>query len=169
MAATYEPDAYGEAWAGEFDELFPAGADVEEIAAFVTDFADGGRVLEFGIGTGRVALELAARGLEVHGLDASQAMVERLKSKPCGDEIPVVMGDMTSTRVEGSFAVVLLVFNTIFALSDQDAQIACFRNAARHLDRHGVFVIEAFRSRSRPVRPRPARARSRRRSGRGAT
>ncbi len=144
MARSYEPAAWGDAWAGEYDELFPAATDVEEIAAFVTDFADEGRVLEFAIGTGRVALELAARGVEVHGLDASQAMVERLRAKPGGADIPVVIGDMAHAGVEGSFAVVLLVFNTIFALPNQDAQIACFRNAARHLDTGGAFVIEAF-------------------------
>ncbi len=142
--AAYEPKAYGEVWAAEYDELFPAGPNVEEIATFVTDFAAGGRVLEFGIGSGRVALELAPRGVEVHGIDASQAMVERLRSKPGGADIPVVIGDMTSVRVNGEFAVVLLVFNTIFALPTQDAQIACFRNAARHLAEEGVFVIECF-------------------------
>ena len=103
-----------------------------------------GRVLELAIGTGRVALPLAARGIRVEGLDASAAMVERLRAKPGGAAIPVTIGDMAQLPVEGSFRLVYLVFNTLFGLLTQDRQVACFRNVARVLDPDGVFVIECF-------------------------
>jgi SAM-dependent methyltransferase len=104
----------------------------------------GSRVLELAIGTGRVALPLAAHGIQVEGLDASAAMVERLRAKPGGAAIPVTIGDMAQVPVEGSFRLVYLVFNTLFGLLTQARQAACFRNVARVLDPDGVFVIECF-------------------------
>ena len=101
-----------------------------------------GRALELAIGTGRVALPLRRTGVDVHGIDLSAAMVDRLRAKPGGEDIPVVIGDMTATRVDGSFDLVYLVFNTIGNLTEQDAQVACFDNAAHHLRPGGVFVIE---------------------------
>jgi SAM-dependent methyltransferase len=101
-----------------------------------------GRALEFGIGTGRIALPLAARGVRVHGIDVSDAMVVRLRAKPGGNEIDVTMGDFATTRVDGEFLLVYLVFNTIFNLVTQDEQVACFENAARHLAAGGCFVVE---------------------------
>src|ERR1700686_1669623 len=95
-----------------------------------------------GIGTGRIALPLAARGVDVHGIDASAAMVARLRAKPGGDPIDVTIGDFATTRVDGAFALVYLIFNTIFNLKTQDEQVACFQNAAAHLASGGHFLIE---------------------------
>ena len=109
----------------------------------LAELAKGGRVLEFAIGTGRIALPLAQQGVPVAGIDNSEAMLDRLRAKPGADHIDARAGDMASTRVEGEFALVYLVFNTIFNLTTQDAQVACFENAARHLAAGGRFVIEA--------------------------
>ncbi len=108
----------------------------------LAELADGGRALEFGIGTGRIALPLARRGVPVHGIDLSQAMVDRLRAKPGGDGIDVTLGDFATTRVDGSFSVAYLVFNTIMNLTTQAEQVACFTNAATHLAPGGCFVIE---------------------------
>ena len=104
--------------------------------------AAGGPALEFAIGTGRIGLPLAARGVPVSGIECSRAMLARLRAKPGGTDIPVILGDMTSATVEGSFSLVYLVFNTINNLTTQAAQVACFRNAASHLQPGGVFVVE---------------------------
>jgi len=109
---------------------------------FLAGLAGDGRALELGIGTGRIALPLAARGVPVHGIDLSRAMVERLRAKPGGDEIDVTIGDFSTTRVEGSFSLAYIVFNTIENLTTQAAQVACFANVARHLAPGGRFVIE---------------------------
>jgi SAM-dependent methyltransferase len=98
--------------------------------------------LELAIGTGRVGLALAARGVPVCGIELSEAMVAQLRAKPGGDAIPVTIGDMATTRVEGSFGLVYLVFNTLVNLTSQDAQVACFENAAAHLEPGGCFVVE---------------------------
>jgi SAM-dependent methyltransferase len=115
---------------------------VEPTVAFLAELAGDGQVLELGIGTGRIALPLARRGVPVAGIDLSRAMVERLRAKPGGRDIPVAIGDFATTRVEGSFSLVYLVFNTILNLTSQAAQVACFRNAAAHLRPGGCFVIE---------------------------
>jgi SAM-dependent methyltransferase len=104
--------------------------------------AGGGPALEFAIGTGRIALPLAARGVPVHGIEFSAAMAEQLQEKPGGGAIPVTLGDMATTRVDGTFSLVYLVFNTIGNLTTQAQQVACFRNAAAHLAPGGCFVIE---------------------------
>ena len=104
--------------------------------------AGGGRALELGIGTGRIALPLARRGVPVHGIDLSRAMVARLRAKPGGDAIGVTIGDFATDRVDGTFSVAYLVFNTIMNLTTQEAQVACFRNVAAHLAPGGCFVIE---------------------------
>lgn len=108
----------------------------------LAELADGGRALEFGIGTGRIALPLARRGVPVHGIDLSQAMVARLRAKPGGDALDVTIGDFATTRVDGPFSVAYLVFNTIMNLTTQADQVACFANAATHLAPGGCFVIE---------------------------
>ena len=108
----------------------------------LAELARGGRALELGIGTGRVALPLAERGVEVHGIDLSRAMVGKLREKPGGDRIPVEIGDFASTRVDGTFTLAYLVFNTINNLTTQAEQVACFRNAAAHLEPGGCFLIE---------------------------
>jgi SAM-dependent methyltransferase len=109
---------------------------------FLAGLAGDGRALELGIGTGRIALPLAERGVEVHGIDLSNAMVARLREKPGGDEIGVTIGDFATARVDGTFSLAYLVFNTINNLTTQAEQVACFRNAAAHLEPGGCFVIE---------------------------
>lgn len=115
-------------------------AEVDRLEAL----AGGGRVLELGVGTGRVAVPLAERGLEVHGIELDPAMVEQLRSKPGGDRVRVHVGDMADVDVDGDFAVVYAVFGTLFALPTQDAQVRCFENVARHLAAGGSFVVEAL-------------------------
>jgi SAM-dependent methyltransferase len=110
----------------------------------LVELAGGGRVLEFAIGTGRVAVPLAARGVPVTGIELSQPMVDRLRTKVDEATIPVVVGDMTTTRAPGEFALAYLVYNTISNLLTQAEQVACFRNAARHLVPGGRFVIELW-------------------------
>jgi SAM-dependent methyltransferase len=109
---------------------------------FLANLAGGGATLELGIGTGRIALPLAERGVRVHGIDLSADMVAELGAKPGGAEIPVTIGDFATTRVEGTFSLAYLIFNTIGNLTTQEAQIACFRNVAAHLEPGGCFVIE---------------------------
>ena len=113
---------------------------VEATTAFLAEMAGGGRALEFAIGTGRVAIALQDRGIEVHGIEYSEAMARVLRRKT--GVIPVTIGDMATTRVDGRFSLVYLVFNTIGNLYTQEAQVACFRNAARHLVPGGRFVVE---------------------------
>ena len=111
---------------------------------FLAELAGNGRALELGIGTGRIALPLARRGVEVHGIDLSEAMVAELRAKPGGEDIAVTIGDFAVTTVDGSFALAYVVFNTIMNLTTQDAQVACFRNAAAHLESGGCFVVEVM-------------------------
>ncbi len=114
------------------------GPTIDRLAAL----ANGGRVLEFAIGTGRVAIPLAERGVSVTGIELSQPMVDRLRAKVGEETIPVVMGDMATATAPGTYTLVYLVFNTISNLLTQAEQVACFRNAARHLAPGGRFVIE---------------------------
>jgi SAM-dependent methyltransferase len=121
--------------------MFEPGA-VDPVVDVLAGLARGGQALELGIGTGRIALPLARRGVPVHGIDLSRAMVARLRAKPGGDAIGVTIGDFAVARVEGTFSVAYLVFNTIMNLTTQAAQVACFRNVAEHLGPGGCFVIE---------------------------
>jgi SAM-dependent methyltransferase len=136
---------FGEPVAARYDE---SSADmfepevVEPVVDFLAELARDGRALELGVGTGRIALPLAQRGVPVHGIDLSQAMVEKLRAKPGGEEIEVTIGDFSTTTVEGTFSVAYLVFNTINNLTTQDEQVACFQNVAAHLEPGGCFVIE---------------------------
>lgn len=108
----------------------------------LAELAGDGAALEFAIGTGRVALPLASRGVPVSGVELSPAMVEQLRTKPGGDAIDVTIGDMTTTRVDRSFRLVYLVYNAIGNVETQDRQVACFANAAAHLEPGGCFLIE---------------------------
>ncbi|HEX6869240.1 MAG TPA: class I SAM-dependent methyltransferase [Candidatus Limnocylindrales bacterium] len=133
--------------AGTYDDPTDAANHASTIAPIVdllAELAGNGPALEFAIGTGRIALPLTQRGVEVHGIDRSQAMVDRLRAKPGGATIPVTIGDIATTQVDGagSFTLVYLVFNTIMNLTTQAAQVACFRNAGAHLSPGGRFVIE---------------------------
>ena len=111
---------------------------------FLAEVAGDRRALEFAVGTGRVALALSARGVDVAGIELSRAMVRQMHVKPGAERVPVTIGDMATTRVEGTFGLVYLVFNTITNLLTQDEQVACFCNAAAHLEIGGHFVIEVF-------------------------
>ncbi|PDP87815.1 SAM-dependent methyltransferase [Glycomyces fuscus] len=136
---------FGESVAAGYDE---SSADMFDPAVLdpavdlLEELAGGGRALELGIGTGRVALPLARRGVPVHGVDLSEAMVARLRAKPGGDAVGVTVGDFATARVEGAFSLAYLVFNTISNLTTQDEQVACFRNVADHLEPGGRFVVE---------------------------
>jgi SAM-dependent methyltransferase len=130
--------------AGEYDDLYAEQWDTDGAVAAIAELAGDGPILEFGIGTGRLALPLVERGLVVHGVDASEEMVARMRAKPRGPEIPVTIGDFAEVTISARFVVVVLAVNTIFALPDQRAQVGCFANAARHLAPGGAFVIEAW-------------------------
>jgi SAM-dependent methyltransferase len=138
---------------GYFDERVAARYDesaaemfdpavIDPVIELLGEIAGSGRALELGIGTGRIALPLAQRGVLVHGIELSKAMVARLRAKPGGEKIGVTIGDFATTTVEGTFSVAYLVFNTIMNLTTQAAQVACFRNVAAHLETRGCFVIE---------------------------
>jgi SAM-dependent methyltransferase len=123
------------------------------IVGLLTELARGGPALEFAVGTGRVALPLSARGIEVHGLELSPHMAELLLAKPGADAVPVIIGDMTTTRVPGAFTLVYLVANTIMNVTTQDDQLAVFANAAAHLEPGGYFVVEVIVPQVRRVPP----------------
>ena len=135
------PNFFGADVAARYDEG-AAEMPVDDVVEFLVDLAGHGAALEFGIGTGRIALPLAGRGVCVSGIDLSPEMVGVLRTKPGAEAIEVTMGDFATTRVDGSFSVVYLVFNTIGNLTTQEAQVACFENAAAHLEPGSCFVIE---------------------------
>ena len=138
-------DHFGERVAARYDEssaeMFEP-AVVDPAVDLLAELAGDGAALELGIGTGRIALPLARRGVPVHGIDLSAAMVARLRAKPGADQVGVTIGDFATTTVDRRFSVAYLVFNTIGNLTTQDAQVACFQNAAAHLEPGGCFVIE---------------------------
>ena len=138
----YSHETYGERVAGVYDEWYseydPHAIDM------LAELANGGPALELGIGTGRFAIPLSAKNVEVHGIDTANSMVARLREKRGSEGINVTMGNFADVPVEGEFALVYIVFNTLFALSSQDEQVRCFRNVAAHLSPGGCFVIEAF-------------------------
>jgi SAM-dependent methyltransferase len=132
VAAGYDDDS-----ADRFDP-----AEIARTVGFLADLARGGRALELGVGTGRIALPLAQAGVEVHGIDLSSDMIAQLRAKPGGDDIGITLGDFASATVDGAFRLAYLVYNTIENLTTQDEQVACFCNAARHLEPGGCFVVE---------------------------
>jgi len=138
-------DYFGEEVADRYDDSVGEHFEADVIEAtvdFLAGLAGDGAALELGIGTGRIALPLSQRGVRVHGIDLSDAMVARLREKPGGDQIDVAIGDFATTRVEGTFNLAYVVFNTINNLTTQDGQVACFENASVHLEPGGCFVIE---------------------------
>src|SRR5215475_13793026 len=140
----YGPETYGEHVADVYDEWYswlPAG---DEEATFLAELAGAGPALELGIGTGRVALPLAALGVAVCGIDASPAIVEQMRAKRGGDAISVTVGDMADVAVDGRFSLVYVVFNTFFMLTTAEAQARCFRNVASHLTPGGRFAVHTF-------------------------
>jgi SAM-dependent methyltransferase len=140
-------DHFGEHVAERYDEWDATSSEpavIDPIVDFLVDAAGRGRALELGIGTGRIALPLSRRGVPVHGIDLSAAMVARLRAKPGAGDIGVSIGDFATTTVDGTFSLAYLVINTIMNLTSQDEQVACFRNVAAHLEPGGRFVIEVL-------------------------
>jgi SAM-dependent methyltransferase len=139
---TYGPSTYGESIAEHYDAWYP---DPEpQMVERLVELSAGGKALELGIGTGRVALPLQARGIEVHGIDSSPAMVDRLRAKPGGQRIPVTLGSFAEFEMEERFHLVFVVFSTLFGLLTQQEQLSCFRSVAKVLVDGGSFVVEAF-------------------------
>ena len=143
--ADYDESTYGERIAEIYDSLYEVfRADAPATVDFLAPLAKGRRALELGIGTGRIALPLAQRGIRTHGVDASPAMVAKLRAKPGGAEIPVEMGNFANLKIGGRFSLIYVVFNTFFGILTQDDQVRCFMRVAKRLTSDGVFVIEAF-------------------------
>lgn len=142
MSVFDDPGLFGRLWAATYDG--PGNPDPAPAVDFLAPLAEGGPVLELAVGTGRVALPLAARGLAVEGVEASPEMVAHLRAKPGGADMPVTIGDMSDVPVAGPYRLVFLVFNTLFNLVSEERQAACFRNVARVLAPGGAFVIETF-------------------------
>src|SRR5262245_27048184 len=142
----YGPSTYGDHIADVYDQWFGLPDDTEQAVSALADLAGSGPVLELGIGTGRLALPLRERGLEVHGIDASEAMVAKLREKLGGADVPVTMGDFAEVGelVRGPFSLVFVAFNTFFGLLTQDDQVRCFQGVARVLTDDGLFVIRGF-------------------------
>jgi SAM-dependent methyltransferase len=140
----YEAATYGELWASIYDDEWRDVFPVEATVTLLRELAGDGPVLELAIGTGRIALPLTEAGIEVHGIDISEAMVAKLRAKPRGSDIPVTMGDFAEVGVDGTYQLIYLVFNTLFALTTQEEQVRCFRNVSSRLQRGGTFVVEAF-------------------------
>jgi SAM-dependent methyltransferase len=145
----YEPSTYGDRMADVYDELFlPAepGLDAEFAAAtgFLARLARSGRALELGVGTGRMALALVAQGIGVTGIDASPRMIDKLRQRPGGADLPVLLGDFAEMPDSGEYQLIYVVFNTLFLLPSQEKQLACLQNVAARLAPDGVFVVEVF-------------------------
>jgi len=140
----YEASTYGDRIASVYDAWYEERLDPTSAVDFLAALASGGRALELGIGTGRVAIPLKRRGVEVHGIDASESMLDQLRAKSGGADIPVTVGDFTEIPVPGQFKLIYVPFTTFFALESQEHQIRCMRRVAEHLVPDGRFVIDAF-------------------------
>jgi SAM-dependent methyltransferase len=140
----YGPATYGDRIAEIYDRFHPGAGDATAQLRALAALAGQGGALELGIGTGRVALPLAERGVAVHGIDASEAMVDKLRAKPGGEAIPVTIGDFAEVPVDDTFALIFAVFNTFYALTTQEDQVRCFQRVADRLADGGVFLIEVF-------------------------
>ncbi|MDO6591434.1 class I SAM-dependent methyltransferase [Loktanella sp. D2R18] len=140
----FRPDTFGKLNATDYDAQHDPGTTDSTVALIAGLVPTGGAVLELAIGTGRVALPLSQMGFAVSGIEASAEMVAKMRAKPGGDAIPTVIGDMAEVDIEGRFDHIFLVFNTLFNLPSQEAQIRCFENVFKHLKPGGTFLIEAF-------------------------
>jgi SAM-dependent methyltransferase len=140
----YEASTYGERIADVYDSWYGERLDPRQAVELLSDLARGGRALELGIGTGRVAIPLSRAGVEVVGIDASEAMVARLREKPGGAAIDVAIGDFADVQVEGRFSLIYVPFTTFFGLGTRERQIRCIQNVNMRLERDGHFVLEAF-------------------------
>lgn len=144
MSDEYTDATYGDRIADIYDERERVPTDEVAAASFLKEVAGGGPALELGIGTGRVALPLMEAGVEVHGIDTSEEMVERLRAKPGGDAVKMTMGSFADFSIDARFPLIYVVFNTFFGLLTQEEQVSCFAAIARHLTSDGVFVMQAF-------------------------
>jgi SAM-dependent methyltransferase len=145
--ADYEQSTYGDRIAAVYDQFHshsPVTRFTDATVEFLASIAGNRRVLELGIGSGRIAVPLAAKGLKVFGIDASEKMVEKMREKPGGDTMPVVFGNFDDVKISGHFSLIYVVFSTFFALLTQEEQIRCLQRVARHLTAEGAFVMEAF-------------------------
>lgn len=140
----WDASARGGAMADEFDDWYETPDDADDAAAFLAGLAGAGPALELGIGTGQLALPLAERGVEVHGVEASEAMVERLRTKPGGQDIKIFTADFAEFHLGVSYRLVYLARNSLYLLLTQAAQRRCLVNAAQHLSEDGTLVVEAF-------------------------
>jgi len=139
---SYTDETYGERVANDYDDWYK---DFDQDAiTLLAELARDGRALELGVGTGRIALPLLGKNVEVHDLDASQSMVAKMRSKPNGDRVPVNFGNFADVAADGQFTLIYVVLNTFFALTSQEEQVRCFRNVSSHLTPDGCFLIEAF-------------------------
>lgn len=144
MSGQIGESKYGDVYAAVYDELFATRDDLDLVTGVLAGLAGSGPVLEMGIGTGRLALPLAQRGVKVHGIDNSQAMLDRLRAKPGTEAIIAHLGDASTFSVDEVFSLVFIAFSTLFLLGNQESQVQCFLNAAHHLKLGGVFLVEAF-------------------------
>jgi SAM-dependent methyltransferase len=143
-ASPHDAASYGALLAEEYDAIYEGVFDTEGAVDRLAHLANGGRVLEYGVGTGRIALPLAERGLDVWGIEGSSEMLQLLRERPGGDRVSTVCGDFATATADGEFDLVVLLVNTIYAMHTQEDQITCFANAARHLAPGGRFVVEAW-------------------------
>src|SRR5689334_8779162 len=138
----YSHETYGERVAGVYDDWY---TDYDPAAIeFLAELVHGGKALELGIGTGRIALPLAAKGVDVHGIDAAASMISKLRAKPGGDRLTVTQGNFAEFSLDEKFSLIYIAFNTLYNLTSQEEQVQCFRNVAAHLKPGGCFVLEAF-------------------------
>jgi SAM-dependent methyltransferase len=140
----YDASTYGDRISEVYDDWYLPQLDPEDAVELLSGFVGTGRALELGIGTGRIALPLAQRGIDVSGIDASATIVAKLRAKPGGEALRVSIGNFADVDVDGTFSVIYSAFNTFFSLQDQDEQVRCFRNIADHLETGARFVMEAF-------------------------
>lgn len=146
MTEEYTASTYGDRIVEIYDERYLESfrEDTAKAVTFLRDLAGPGPALELGVGTGRIALPLVDAGVEVHGIDASEAMIAKLRAKPRGDDVTITIGDFAGFSLDRRFPLIYVVFNTFFAILTQDAQVGCFHAIARHLEPGGAFVMQAF-------------------------
>ena len=144
MMEGYTTSSYGDGFADVYDEWYERISDVDQTVSLIAELADGGPVLELGVGTGRLAIPLAQHGVRVTGIDTSEAMLARLRAKPGGESVIATIGDMTAPFGGGPFSVVFVAYNTLFAVDDDDELQRCLANVTDALRNGGRFVVEAF-------------------------
>jgi SAM-dependent methyltransferase len=135
---------YGDRWAEVYDEWFEHAEETQEAVQFLWSFVRGGTAFELGVGTGRIALPLADRGVSVRGIESSEQMIQRLRTKPGSDRVQVEMGDFAEIDTDSTYSLIYCVFSSLWCLPTQERQVLCFENVGKHLDTDGVFVVDTF-------------------------